>query len=340
MSSAVLAELQAFGEDPESQLNGVVVVRNGYLIYERYFRGFHAGSYHTLNSITKNVISTLVGIALQRNLIAGVDDPITTWFPEASRPEIDPRVRGITLRHLLTMTGGWAPAEGDLSVFGTSLSLVLDALHRPINHEPGTSFWYDNHGAHLVSILLSRATSQNTAAFARERLLGPLGIWTEQTPRFVWRTEENGPHHFHRFSNWDEQSGLPWKVDAAGTPTGYAGLHLTVREIAKLGYLWLNGGQWDGVQLVPEHYAAGATRVQSAGGKPGDAAYGYFWWVQADRPVEHYFGFGAGGQYVFVSPALDLVLATGSSGTGYGGKHGDCRTRDLFDRIVIPATCP
>jgi CubicO group peptidase (beta-lactamase class C family) len=337
MSPAALADLQAFGEDPESQLNGVVVVRNGYVVYERYFGGFHAGSYHTLNSITKSVVSTLVGIALQRNLISSLDDPIANWFPEVNGSKMDARARGIAVRHLLTMTGGWAPAEDDLSIFGTSPSLVLDGLRRPIAHAPGSRFWYDNHSAHLVSVLMSRAAAQNTAAFAHEALLGPLGIWTEQTPRFVWRTEAGGPHRFHRFANWDEQTGLPWKVDLAGDPTGYAGLHLTVREIAKLGYLWLNGGRWDEVQLVPEQYVALAIQPQSAGGKPGDAAYGYFWWVQADRPEQHYFAFGAGGQYVFVSPALDLVAAMASSGTGYGGKHGGYRTRDLFDRIIIPA---
>jgi CubicO group peptidase (beta-lactamase class C family) len=337
MKTAALAQLQAFGEDPDSQLNGIALVRNGYLLYERYFGEFHADSLQTLNSITKSVISTLVGIALRRHVLSGLDDPIAAWFPELANLDVDGRVRQITLRHLLSMTAGWSPAESDLTIFGTDPSIVAEALRRPMAHEPGTAFWYDNYGAHLVSVLLSRAAGVSTAAFAQEALLGPLGIWTDRTPRFVWRTEQAGPHRFHRFANWDEQTGLPWKVDAAGNTTGYAGLHLTLREMAKFGFLWLNRGRWEGAELFSEDYGAAAVRPQSAGGKPGEAAYGHLWWVPAQDPYGTYFGLGAGGQYVFVSPALDLVVAVASSGTGLGGHHGDCRTRDVFERIIIPA---
>jgi CubicO group peptidase (beta-lactamase class C family) len=337
MSSTALAEVQTFGEDPDSVLTGVAVVRHGYLVYERYFQNFHAGSYQTLNSITKSVVSTLVGIATGRGLIPSIDEPISTWFPEMATLDLDPRSRQITLRHLLTMTGGWSHDEYPIDRFATDQDVVRGSLRRAIAHEPGTSFWYDNQGAHLVSILLSRAAGMSTPAFAQEALLGPLGIWTDDTPRAVWRTKQGGQHRWHRFANWDEQSGLPWKVDALGHAAGYAGLHFTVREMAKFGYLWLNNGVWDGDQIVPEDYVAAATKPQSMGGKPGEANYGYLWWTLAADPHGTYFGLGAGGQYLFVSPELDLIAAVASSGSGLGGRHGDCRTRDIFDRLIVPA---
>ena len=100
------ARLRAFGEAPDSKLNGFAVVRHGYLVCEEYFGGFHAESYHTVASVTKSVVSLLTGIALGRHLLS-LDQPLTDWFPEIENLDVDPGIRTIRLRHLLSMTGGW-----------------------------------------------------------------------------------------------------------------------------------------------------------------------------------------------------------------------------------------
>jgi CubicO group peptidase (beta-lactamase class C family) len=330
------SRLRAFGKDPDSKLNGVVVVRHGYLVCEEYFGGFHAESYHTVASVTKSVVSLLTGIALGQHLLS-LDQSLPDWFPEIGDLDVDPRIRDIRVRHLLSMTGGWAQNLYDLDWFTSRPSPVADALQRPIEHEPGSTFWYDNLGAHLASVLLSRAASVSTAEFARRELLGPLGIWTDETPRFLWRTNAGGPHTLHARAAWDERTGYLWKVDREGNTTGYGGLHLTLRDMAKLGHLVVSGGEWEGQALIPSDYLAQSLRPHSAGGSPGNAAYGYFWWVREDAPHRCLFAFGSGGQYVFVVPDLDLVVATASSGAGPGGHHGDVETREILKRIVIPA---
>jgi CubicO group peptidase (beta-lactamase class C family) len=336
MDGHLPGHLRAFGDDPESRLNGIVVARHGDLVAEEYFGGFHAGSYHTVASVTKSVVSLLTGIALGRGLLS-LDQTLADWFPEITRMDVDQRARDVQLRHLLSMTGGSAQNLYDLDWFTTRPSPVTDALQRPIAHEPGSTFWYDNLGAHLASVLLSRAVSTSTAEFAHRELFGPLGVWSEQTPRFFWRREGTGPHTLHARAAWDEQTGYPWKIDLEGNTTGYGGLHLTLRDMAKLGHLCLSGGEWEGQALIPRDYLVESLRPHSAGGPPGDAAYGYFWWVREQAQNGQVFAFGSGGQYIFVVPDVDLVVAMASSGTGQGGYHGDVETREIVDRVVIPA---
>jgi CubicO group peptidase (beta-lactamase class C family) len=341
MRAATLAEIGTLGQDSDPSMNGIVVVRGGYVVFEQYFHGFHEHSYHTINSITKSVLSALVGIALHRQDLVSVDQPLLEFFPEVDDPGVDPRVRRITLRHLVTMTTGWSPDTFDLAEFSTNSALVATALRRPIAHDPGVNFWYDNLGAHLVSVLLTRATSMSTAAFAHATLLGPLGVWTDETPRFIWntqgKTEPGGPHNFHRFALWDETGGLPWKVDPSGYFTGYAGLHLTVREMAKFGYLYLHGGWWDGVPLVPQDYVRESLQPQSSGGPPARVPYGYLWWLPEQGAQRRYLALGFGGQYVQVVPQLDLVVAIASSGANPNASPGALRPGQILDRFVVPA---
>ena len=116
-----------------------------------------------------------------------------------------------------------------------------------------------------------------------------------------------------------------------------AGKLISNNDMAKLCHLCLSGGEWEGQALIPRDYLAESVRPHSTGGSPGNAAYGYFWWVREQAPHGYSFAFGSGGQYSFVVPDLDLVVAVASSGTGQGGHHGDVETREIVDRVVIPA---
>lgn len=145
MRSAMLNEIREFGEDPESLLGGIAVVRHGYLVCEQHFRGFHTGSYYTINSITKSILSTLVGNARGSEYPAALDQPVAPWFPEMARPAVDPLARQITLRHLLTMTAGWTRlGVDDLTEFALDPSFVATIVARPLADEPGAAFRYVN----------------------------------------------------------------------------------------------------------------------------------------------------------------------------------------------------
>lgn len=202
-------------------------------------------------------------------------------------------------------------------------------------HDPGTTFQYDSLGSHLLSVILERVTSMSTTLFAHEVLFKPLGIWTDEMPRFLWRTGHGGPHNFQPRGVWDEETGLPWWVDGEGHTTGWGGLHLTVRELAKFGYLYLNGGAWDGAQVVPYDYVGESVRPQNDGGpgpEPEATPYGYLWWMPRGAPGMYY-GWGSGRQYVYVVPELDVVVAI----TAHLGRNDPAR---IVKRFIIPSvTC-
>jgi CubicO group peptidase (beta-lactamase class C family) len=342
LRSAGLEDITAFAAETDPALRGVVVVRHGAIVFERYFQGFHAASLHTVNSITKSVLSALVGIALERRLLPGLELPVAEYFPEVNDPRVDPWVRTITLRHLLTMTAGWGPFHL-MDAFTSDPALVRTALQRPLRHAPGETFCYDNLSAHLVSVLLARVTSQSTAQCAHQWLLGPLGIWTADPPRFRWQTGQDGPHRWHQYERWDEATGLPWKVDHHGDATGHAGLHLTVRDLARFGLLYLQHGQWQGVQLGPADYLEESLRPHSFGsaGSVPPTAYGYYWWLPQSLigpgTAGAYFAQGFGSQYLFVLPQLELVVAITSAGAGPGDMRGPHDPARIVDQFVLPA---
>jgi CubicO group peptidase (beta-lactamase class C family) len=332
LDGAALRQVLDFAEDCAPLLTGLVVVRSALIVFEHYFRGFHEGSYHHVASITKSVVSALVGIALERGLIAGLDQPIIEFFPEFDTPDADPRTRRITIKHLLTMTGGWSEMGESSAERAFLPSIVQTAFRRPMAHEPGTVFHYDSLGCHLLSVILGRVTSMGTAEFAREALFRPLGIWRDDTGTFLWRTGLGGPHNLQPRGNWDEKTGLSWWVDGYGNTTGWGGLHLTVRDLAKFGYLYLNEGAWDGSQIVPPGYLKESVTAQNAGG-PGPerepTPYGYLWWVPG-RPHGLYYGWGAGRQHVYVLPELDMVVAM----TAHQGRNDPGR---ILERFIVPS---
>ncbi|MCC6791595.1 MAG: serine hydrolase, partial [Thermomicrobiales bacterium] len=156
---------------------------------------------------------------------------------------------------------------------------VSYTLSQPVAYRPGTFYAYNSGGSHLLSVILSDITGQDIADFAQERLFSPLGI-----KRPTWQRSPK-----------DEISG------------GF-GLELTPRNMAKIGYLHLNSGVWNGEQIIPANYIAAATSYQATGDATGYAAYGYQWWVIDTGLYRAYFALGFGSQYVYVVPDLDLIV--------------------------------
>jgi CubicO group peptidase (beta-lactamase class C family) len=281
-------------------LRSVLVVRGGELVVERYYHGSAAAEYHNVFSVTKSVTSALVGIALGDHRIRSLHQTVGELLGRQLPATADPRMAKVTVEQLLTMTAGIPadPENGDaLPAMFTSRDWVRFVLGQSLAGRPGTRFAYSSGGSQLLSAIVTEATGQNLLAFARARLFTPLGIATDPAAHPVLT-----PEHQPSF----ERAGFAWAQDPQGYQVGGSFLKLTARDLAKLGYLYLKNGRWEGRQVVPGGYVWASTQLQSR--PPGPAKYGYHWWVISQDEPHGFFARGFGGQYLLVLPSLDLVV--------------------------------
>ena len=295
-------------------LRSITIIRHGHLVAERYFSGARPDSLYALRSVTKSVISLLVGIAIQRGVIRGTDQPLSELF-RPPLPALDPAHGAITVGNLLTMTGGFQWDEAANVAEYNNWALAPDqveyVLARPIVSPPGSTFNYNSAAVHLLSAVLE-VNAGGTAAFADTYLLGPLGIRMRD-----------------------------WELDNRGIPNGGAGLYLRPRDIAKLGQLVLQGGRSRDAVVVPSAWIDQATRRQGGIygqlGALGAVGYGDLWWLGGVGGNDVVLGWGYGGQLVYIVPGLDLVVVTTARWQGLGGGVGQQTTAIanlIVDRIT------
>lgn len=297
MHAEKLAELEPLLRSRLRGIKGVVVVRKGYVVFEWYRAGFGSGDAHNVASVTKSVISALVGIALEAGHLRSVDQKVLEFFPEYATGPGDTRKRNLTIRHLLTMTapvawrtGAWGYEPLDrLRRQRDWVRYILDLLGR--NGEPGR-FQYSAVCPHLLSAVITRTTGMSAREFANERLLRPLGI--EAIP----------DREMTSFSRDDVfgQNVSGWIKDPAGVTTGGWGLTMTPRDMARFGFLYLNRGRWDGRQIVSAGWIAESTA-------PNANDYGYYWWLRGSGRTFSYSAAGSGGNLICCVPEQDLVVA-------------------------------
>jgi CubicO group peptidase (beta-lactamase class C family) len=254
----------------------VLVVRHGYIAWESYYAGDRR-SLRACHCMTKSVVSILVGMLMKNHQIKDMEDPMLSYLPDLSSGTLAPGVDKITIRHLLTMTSGFPDDGGVVTVF------VKGYLAKPLKTPPGETFAYNGTNPVLLSIILTELTKQTAAEYAEAQLFKPLGIRD-----YAWRKE-------YLYSK------------------GAAGLSLTSRDLAKIGYLYLNHGTWEGTAQIAPEWVSESTGAQA---RPstytlifkgyGNARYGYLWWVS---PVPHaYFMSGHDGQSVNALPDQDTVV--------------------------------
>jgi CubicO group peptidase (beta-lactamase class C family) len=308
MDPAVLDDLDTAVPDIYPQVRSVLVIRHGYLVYERYWHGFTASDGHDSRSMTKSFVSALVGIALRDRHLESLDQTVEDLLADHLPANADPRLRKATLKQLLAMTSGLAGDDsslgGDDKISDRMLSSrdwIRHILGRRLESNPGERFAYSSATSHLLSAIVADATSQSTLAFAQAELFGPLGI---ATARALELTINHWPLTQAELETF-EQATVAWPRDPQGYHVGGGGLKLPARDLAKLGYLYLNGGRWDGTQVVPADYVSASTQPQS---DPGIGDYGYQWWVTDDYGYESFRAQGYGGQLIYVIPELDLVV--------------------------------
>ena len=248
-----------------------------------YYRGRDV---HTLQSITKSVTSVLIGIAIGRGQIASVEAPLLSFLDDYDLSRVDPRLHDATLDDLLTMRSGieWHEIDRPLDSTNTTLLLELSrdwiqfTLDQPMDAAPGTKWAYNSGGSHLMSAVLRDATGETADLFAEEHLFGPLGI-----------------------------DDYYWKKTPSGLPDTEGGLYLAAEQLAKIGYLFLQDGVWEGRRLLPEGWVDASVRRHVDSVNAQGTGYGYQWWRPDRDELAIWAGFGFGGQRLLVIPELRVV---------------------------------
>ena len=291
-------------------VRSLLVIRNGRLVQEEYFGSSSQSTVFDVHSVTKTVTALVVGIAVDDGAL-DVDDPMVDWLPpDDIRPEHD----GITVDHLLTMTSGiqWSDEVnfGPWIRSGRPVGYVLD---QPVVAPPGQEFIYATGGSHLLSAIVGEAIGGSTLDFAEERLLEPLGI-----------TE----------GYW---------ISIGGQPLGGVGLGMRARDMARLGQLVLQGGRSGDRQLVSQQWIdqAFGERVDLpvSDGFGAGQGYGYQVWTEGGVP-ESVAMIGFGGQFVWIVPELDLVVAATSQWSTSGFENSGGQTAAvirIIQDLIIPA---
>jgi len=278
-------------------LYSLLIVKNGYLIAEDYFNEGSVDQKDRLQSVTKSFTSALVGIALEQDYLSSVDQNMLDFFPEVADQITDPRKEQITIRELLQMRTGYPWEETDPALWDGLLSGHYPPLIEefPLITDPRTEFHYSNLSSNWLGIIVDRATGANLKTYAEENLFLPLGV-------------EAGE----------------WGTDAEGHNNGCGDLHLTPRDAARFGLLYLNDGVFKGNQVVPADWVSDSLHrysedINLTGGFPPnwglsfrDIGYGYQWW--SARVGEQHFDYAAGhgGQLIVLLDELDMVIVTTS----------------------------
>ncbi|WP_159083587.1 serine hydrolase domain-containing protein [Nocardioides terrigena] len=318
-----------FTSEDYAGLVSVIVLADGRTAYERYFDSM-ATDHHHVWSVTKSIVSTLVGIAIGEGKIPGVDATLAQLLPDHAE-DMRPVVAGITLEQLLTMTAG---LPDDLPGSDDAVASILE--QRPF--DTGSEFSYANNSVHLVAAILVKATRMPLLAYARDVLFDPLGIPTRPADQPT----------FTDWSDLTDLSGFGWYVDAQGINLGALGISLRAQDMAKIGLVYLDHGVWQGEQVVPAEWVTRATtehvplEVGVEGFAPaGEVGYGYLWWTSRVDGDAAYSANGSFGQRIFVVPDRDLVVVTQadftSTSTTSDFAPGDTAVNDALNSLIAPA---
>ena len=331
LDSTRLCAIAARMKETDANIHAVVIVRHGRLVFEQYFSGpderwLVAGLYdhdattkHDMRSASKSVISLLVGIAIDRKLIASVEEPVVKFFPEYSAVK-SAGWDQITIRHLLTMSSGiqwdenrgWNDPKNDEPHLSSEADPIRYILSKPTAAPPDTVWTYNGGGTDLLGHILERVSGKPLEAFAREALFEPLGI-----------------------SDWE------WMKYGNGKVASAIGLRARPRDAAKIGQMVLNRGAWDGKQIVSLEWIEQSVRprYQAIGYFSGIMFYGQQWWLgrsfAREQEVKWIAAQGSGGQRLFIVPDRDLVVMT-TSGRYFQPRQGD-GALDMMTNYILPS---
>lgn len=270
--------------------SGVVVLKDGKIVLERYGMGRKPDERWTSFSVAKSMTATLVGAAIKDGKIKSLDDVVTNYIPQLKGSAYE----GVTVRQLLTMTSGvkwnedYTDLNSDVAKAGFSpaepgMNPIVSYMRKlPREAAPGTKWVYKTGETDLAGILVSNAVGKPLSQYLSEKIWAPYGM---------------------------EQDGV-WVDDSAGHERGGCCMSMTTRDYARIGQFMLDGGKAGGKDVLPDGWIADATKAHESF-PPGDVetGYGYFWWVIDGG----YAAEGIFGQQIFIYPAEKLVIAVNSA---------------------------
>ncbi|MFX0185781.1 MAG: serine hydrolase domain-containing protein [Candidatus Hodarchaeota archaeon] len=309
MDSQLLTDMYSYIEEQVHHMHSLMIVRNGFIVAEQYFNGWNQKLEHELYSCTKSITSILMGIALDKGFISNIDQYILDFFPNRNFENMDSRKKNITIRHLLQMKSGIAWNEWNISYENpnnpvrqlmVSNDWVAYVLDLPMVSEPGKTFTYNTGVSHLLSAIIQQSVNMTTLSFAQKYLFGPLNI-----------------------------NSIRWTHSSHNVVFGGAGLSLSPRDMAKIGYLCLNNGTWQSQQIVSSEWIQQSTQEYFHLWR--DVYYGYQWWILPT--ASDYFIFTASGyrgQWITCIPDLDLVVV-------FTADTDVIFYRTLLTKYIIPA---
>jgi CubicO group peptidase (beta-lactamase class C family) len=323
VDAAILDELVTeINKGSYGEVHSVLIARDGTLAFERYFRGYNRERLHPLYSVTKSVMSALIGIGVDRQEIGGVDTNMLDFFQSyiGQIANLDSLKETVTLEHLLTMTAGFAWDEwtypyddprNDISKMYVSGDWVKYVLDLPMSDVPGTNVVYNSGVSMLLSALLTNVTGQSAKEYASRNLFGRLDV-----TNWMW---ESPPY-------------------STSTSIGGWGLHMRPVDMIAFGQLYLQLGRWNGEQIVSEDWVRKSTAPYGNLGEWYD--YGYQWWRYSDRVIHEglletndvFIAVGRGGQYIWVVPQYNTVVVS----TAWNDNNGKSSS-PMFMNYILPA---
>jgi len=297
--------------DQMPRLRSLLVSQNDQLIVEKYFNGQDARRKANVKSVSKSIMSALVGIAIERGHIANLDEPISTHFGPLIPDYTGTPKERITVGNLLSMQAGLETTSFyNYGKWVQSDDWVRFALDQPLQVEPGTKLQYSTGNTHLLSAILTQATGKTTLAFAREVLGRPLGFEL-----------------------------AAWPQDPNGIYFGGNNMELTPRQMLAFGQLYLNEGRSNGSQVIPAAWIETSFTPLAESAREEGRFYGYGWWMREMAGYQATFAWGYGGQFILLVPKLDLVVVTTSSSLPGSDRRAHIRSlyQLLEDQVIQPA---
>jgi CubicO group peptidase (beta-lactamase class C family) len=299
----------AYGE-----IHSILIVKDGSLVFEEYYNNYNIDTVNDLRSCTKSVASTLIGIAIDKDYIISADEKIFSFFPEYANLNNTMKDR-IKLTHILSMSSGldwneWEYPYNDPRNIWYQMYNSNDWLQFVLNrngiYEPGERWFYNSGGSMLLSGVIKNSTGLQAEDFARNHLFGPLGI-----------------------------SQFQWNKGSGGLNITFSSLYMRPRDMAKIGYLYINNGDWNGTRILSTEWINEALQNRISTNM-GNVMYGYQWWKRNfnvnNRAIETFSAEGTGDQYIFGIDSLKMVIVI----TGGNWQTGS-NVMEIIPNYILPS---
>ena len=308
-------------EDGDNHPEGAVAQGGGQYNYDdtNWHPYYNGTSLHSLQSVTKSVTSAALGVAVKKGHIESENVNIAQFFTDYEYDLSDSRKSSITLEDFLSMrsgidwntSGGYADGEHSTVLLEASDKWIQFVLDRPMDETPGTIWEYNDGVSVLLGKIVRQATGQRIDEWAKENLFNPIGI-----------------------------NDFYWKITPDGEADTEGGLYLSTHDLARIGYLFLKEGEWEGKQILSKEWVKKSVTPIVPDVRPNndtvDPGYGYQWWIPSfgEGKPTIYAGNGYGGQFVMVAPEYDIVVVF----NGWAlHRRGEKSTKRVLENIIIPS---